>query len=61
MAETELTHTFGDNVDQELLIGNNGGGFLEELGCHMAQGSDRASRFRREFKNDRRGGSQAGW
>ena len=60
MTEAELTHTFGDNVDQELLIGNNCGGFLEELSCHRARGSGGAARLRREIDNCRLGRGQAG-
>src|SRR6266849_4873502 len=37
MSQTELTHALGDNVDQELLIWDDLGCFLEELSRHIAQ------------------------
>ncbi len=54
MSQTELTHALGDNVDQELLIWDDLGCFLEELSRHIAQGMDGAECFRRELKNGRR-------
>jgi len=60
MSQAELANALGDNVDQELLIGNNLSGFLEELSRHMAQGSDGAVGFRREMKNGRRAGGESG-
>jgi len=59
MSQAELADALGDNVDQELLIGNNLSGFLEELSRHMAQGSDGAVGFRRELKNGRRAGGES--
>ena len=59
MSQAELTHALGDNVDQELLVRNNLGCFLEELCRHMAQGSDGAGRFRRELKNGGRAGGES--
>src|SRR6266446_1880768 len=60
MSEAELADALGNNVDQELLIGNNLSGFLEELSRHMAQGSDGgAVGFRRELKNGRRAGGES--
>ena len=58
MSEAKLTHALGDNVDQELLIWDHLGGFLEELSRHITQGSDgaRRCRFRRELKDGGRGG-----
>jgi hypothetical protein len=52
--ETELANALGNNVDQELLVGDYLSGFLEKLSRHMAQGSDGAVRFRRELKDGRR-------
>ncbi len=60
MSQAELANALGDNVNQELLIGNNLSGFLEELSRHMAQGSDGAVGFRRELKNGRRAGGESG-
>ena len=60
MSETELADALGDNVDQELLVGNYLSCFLEELSRHMAQGSDGAVGFRRELKNGRRAGGESG-
>ncbi len=60
MSQAELTHALGDNVDQELLVRNNLGCFLEELSRHMAQGSDGAGCFRRELKNGGRAGGESG-
>src|SRR6202165_5770421 len=60
MSPAELTHALGDNVDQELLVRNNLGCFLEELSRHMAQGSDGAGCFRRELKNGWRAGGESG-
>ena len=60
MSEAELTHALGDNVDQELLVRNNLGCFLEELSRHMAQGSDGAGCFRPELKNGWRAGGESG-
>ena len=60
MSEAELANALRDNVDQDLLIGNDLSGFLEELSRHMAQGSDGAVGFRRELKNGRRAGGESG-
>ncbi|HYR23253.1 MAG TPA: hypothetical protein VEP30_10075, partial [Chthoniobacterales bacterium] len=60
VSETELANALGDNVDQELLIGNNLSGFLEELSRHMAQGSDGTVGFGRELENGRRAGGESG-
>ena len=65
MSQAELTHALGDDVDQELLIGDDLGCFLEELSRHIAQGTDGAECFRRELKNGRRvahkGGRKKQW
>jgi hypothetical protein len=54
MPQAKLTHAFGNNVDQELLIWDHLGCFLKKLCRHMAQGTNRAPRLRdRELKNDR--------
>ena len=60
MSQTELANALGDNVDQDLLIGNNLSCFLEELSRHMAQGSDGAISLRRELKNGRHAGGESG-
>jgi hypothetical protein len=60
VSQTELSNALGDDVDQELLIGNDLSGFLEELSRHMAQGSDGTVGFRRELKNGRRAGVESG-
>src|SRR5260370_42249201 len=60
MSQAELANALGNNVDQELLIGNYLSGFLEELSRHMAQGSNGAVGFRRELKNGRRAGGESG-
>src|SRR5712691_4659882 len=60
MSQTELTHALGDNVDQELLIGDDLGCFLKELSRHIAQGTDGAVCFRRELKNGRRVAHESG-
>ncbi len=60
VSQIELANALGDNVNQELLIGNYLSCFLEELGRHMAQGSDGAVGFRRELKNGRRAGGESG-
>ena len=54
MSQAELTHSLGDDIDQELLIGDDLGCFLKELSRHIAQGTDGAECFRRELKNGRR-------
>jgi len=54
MSQTKLTDSLGDDIDQELLIGDDLGCFLKELSRHIAQGTDRAECSRRELKNGRR-------
>jgi hypothetical protein len=54
MSQTKLTHSLGDDIDQELLIGDDLGCFLKELSRHIAQGTDGAECSRRELKNGRR-------
>jgi hypothetical protein len=60
VSQPELPDALGNNVDQELLIGNYLSCFLEELSRHMAQGSDGAVGFRRELKDGRRAGGESG-
>src|SRR5205823_10566689 len=61
MSQAKLTHTLGNNIDQELLIGNHLGCFLKKLCRHMAQGTNGAGCFCRELKNDRHPGREGGW
>ena len=60
MSQAELTHSLGDDIDQELLIGDDLGCFLKELSRHIAQGTDGAECFRRELKNGRRVAHESG-
>src|ERR1700730_1793381 len=55
MAQAELTHTFGDNVDQELLVWDHLSCFLEKVSRHITQGSNRACWLGRELENGGRG------
>ncbi len=61
MSQTKLAHTLGDNIDQKLLIRDHLGCFLEELGRHIAQGTNGAECFRRELKNSRQAACESGW
>ena len=61
MSEAELTDTSGNDVDQELLIRDHLGCFLQELSGHIAQGTDGRDGFRREPKNCRRIACDGGW
>ena len=36
MPHPKLAHTFGDYIDENLLVGDDLGGFLQELSGHMA-------------------------
>ena len=56
VSESKLTDALGDDVDEQLRIGNDLAGFLQELSRHNAQGVDGAGRFRRELQNRRRTG-----
>ena len=38
VAQTELAHAFGNDIDQDLLVRDKLSGFLEKLSRHMAQG-----------------------
>jgi hypothetical protein len=46
MAEAKLTDALGDDVDEELLVGNYFGCFLQELSGHISQGTDGTARLR---------------
>jgi len=60
MSQPKLTYSLGDNIDQELLIGDHLSCFLEKLSRHITQGSDDGGRFRRELKNNRRAACESG-
>jgi len=40
MSEPKLSHSLGDNIDQDLLVWNYESCFLKELSRHITQGSD---------------------
>ena len=54
MAEAKLAHAPGNDVDQQLLIRDHFGCFLQELSGHISQGTDGAGGIRRKLKNGRR-------
>ena len=54
MSEAELTDTLGNDVDQELLVRDHLGRFLQELSGHITQGTGGADRLRWELQNRRR-------
>ena len=54
MSEAELTHALGNDIDQELLVRDHLGCFLQELSGHISQGTDGADRLRWELQNRRR-------
>ena len=51
MANPELPHALGDDVDQELLVGDHFGGVLQELGSHILQGTNAPRGTGRELQN----------
>ena len=53
MAQPQLTHAAGDDVDQQLLIRDHLSCFLQELSGHISQGTDGAGGIRRKLKNGR--------
>jgi len=61
MSQAKLANTFGDNVDQKLLIRDYLSCFLQKLSRHMAQGTNGAGCSRWELKDDRRPGRERGW
>src|SRR5947208_15799060 len=61
MSQAKLANSFGNDVDQKLLIRDHLSCFLQKLSRHMAQGRDGADCFRRELKNDRHPGRKGRW
>jgi len=49
VAESKLADALGDHVDEQLRIGNDLAGFLQELSRHNTQGVDGTARVRREL------------
>ena len=60
MPQAELAHSLGNDINQELLIGDDLGCFLKELSRHIGQGTDGAECFRRELKNGWRVAHESG-
>src|SRR6185436_16403080 len=61
VAQAELTHAAGNDVDQQLLIWDHLSCFLQELGGHMAQGTGRAGGLGGKLKDGRRLAGNVRW
>jgi hypothetical protein len=54
MTKAKLPDALGDYVDQQLLIWDHFGCFLQELGGHISQGADRTAGVQRKLEDRRR-------
>jgi hypothetical protein len=54
MTDAKLSDALGDDVDQQLLVRDHFGCFLQELSGHISQGTDGASGLRRKLQDRRR-------
>jgi hypothetical protein len=59
-AEAKLPDALGNYVNQQLLVWNHFGCFLQELSGHISQGTDSGDCIRREVKNGRRAARNGG-
>ena len=61
MTQPKLPDPPGNDIDEQLLIRNHFGCFLQELSGHIAQGTDGSAGVRRELENRRRALCKCGW